>query len=54
LASARRAQTSFNEQALIALVFTLTISNAWNRLAVTICTAVGNYQPKACPVSQIA
>jgi hypothetical protein len=31
---------------LIALVFTLTTINAWNRLAITMRTEVGNYQPK--------
>jgi hypothetical protein len=39
---------------LIALVFTLTTINAWNRLAITMRTEVGNYQPKARPVSQTA
>jgi hypothetical protein len=37
---------------LIALAFTLTTINAWNRLAITMRTEVGNYQPKARPVSQ--
>jgi len=37
---------------LIALVFTLTTINAWNRLAITMRTEVGNYQPKTRPVSQ--
>jgi hypothetical protein len=37
---------------LIALVFTLTTINARNRLAITMRTEVGNYQPKARPVSQ--
>src|SRR5712675_1112913 len=44
----------FNEHELIALVFTLTTINAWNRLAITMRTEVGNYQPKARPVSQTA
>jgi hypothetical protein len=35
-------------------VFTLTTINAWNRLAITMRTEVGNYQPKARPVSQPA
>ena len=42
-----RARSHFNEQELIALVFTLTTINAWNRLAITMRTEVGNYQPKA-------
>ena len=42
-----RARAHFNEQELIALVFTLTTINAWNRLAITMRTEVGNYQPKA-------
>jgi hypothetical protein len=46
-----RARAHFNEQELLALVFTLTTINAWNRLAITMCTEVGNYQPKARPVS---
>jgi len=33
---------------------TLTTINAWNRLAITMRTEVGNYQPKARPVSQPA
>ena len=45
-----RARAHFNEQELIALVFTLTTINAWNRLAITMRTEVGNYQPKARPV----
>jgi hypothetical protein len=49
-----RARAHFNEQELIALVFTLTTINAWNRLAITMRTEVGNYQPKARPVSQTA
>jgi AhpD family alkylhydroperoxidase len=49
-----RARAHFNEQKLIALVFTLTTINAWNRLAITMRTEVGNYQPKARPVSQTA
>jgi AhpD family alkylhydroperoxidase len=44
-----RARSHFNEQELIALVFTLTTINAWNRLAITMRTEVGNYQPKAHP-----
>ena len=43
-----------NEQELIALVFTLTTINAWNRLAITMRTNVGSYQLKARPVSQPA
>jgi alkylhydroperoxidase family enzyme len=42
-----RTRAHFNEQELIALVFTLTTINAWNRLAITMRTEVGNYQPKA-------
>src|ERR1700689_3827758 len=49
-----RARAHFNEPELIALVFTLTTINAWNRLAITMRTEVGNYQPKARPVSQTA
>jgi alkylhydroperoxidase family enzyme len=49
-----RARTHFNEPELIALVFTLTTINAWNRLAITMRTEVGNYQPKARPVYQTA
>src|SRR5271169_3899338 len=49
-----RARAHFNEQEMIALVFTLTTINAWNRLAITMRTEVGNYQPKARPVSQTA
>jgi hypothetical protein len=49
-----RARVHFNERGLIALVFTLTTINAWNRLAITMRTDVGNYQPKARPVSQTA
>ena len=41
-----RARAHFNEPELIALVFTLTTINAWNRLAITMRTEVGNYQPK--------
>ncbi len=48
------ARAHFNEQELIALVFTLTTINAWNRLAITMRTEVGNYQPTARPVSQTA
>jgi alkylhydroperoxidase family enzyme len=43
------ARAHFNEQELIALVFTLTTINAWNRLAITMRTEVGSYQPKARP-----
>jgi AhpD family alkylhydroperoxidase len=42
-----RARAHFNEQELIALVFTLTTINAWNRHAITMRTEVGKYQPKA-------
>src|SRR6266481_3842142 len=49
-----RARAHFNQQELIALVYTLTTINAWNRLAITMRTEVGNYQPKARPVSQTA
>src|SRR6266851_2750458 len=42
-----RARAHFNEQELIALMFTLTTINAWNRLAITMRTEVGKYQPKA-------
>src|SRR6476659_4656151 len=42
-----RERAHFNEQELIALVFTLTTINAWNRLAITMRTEVGNYQSKA-------
>src|SRR6266436_5256192 len=49
-----RARAHFNERELIALVSTLTTINAWNRLAITMRTEVGNYQPKARPVSQSA
>ena len=49
-----RARAHFNEQELTALVFTLTTINAWNRLAITMRTEVGKYQPKARPVSQTA
>jgi predicted AAA+ superfamily ATPase len=38
----------------VALVLTLTTINAWNRLAITMRTEVGNYQPKARPVSKTA
>src|SRR4029077_3770579 len=44
-----RARAHFNEQELTALVFTLTTINAWNRLAITMRTEVGKYQPKATP-----
>jgi hypothetical protein len=37
------------------VVFTLTTINAWNRrLAITMRTEVGKYQPKARPVSKTA
>src|SRR5580704_17344245 len=49
-----RARAHFDEQELIALVFTLTTINAWNRLAITMRTEVGHYQPKARPVSRVA
>ncbi len=49
-----RARAQFNEQELIALVFTLTTINAWNCLASAMRTEVGNYQLKARPVSQTA
>ena len=49
-----RAQAHFNEQGLIPLVFTLTTINAWNRLAITMRTEVGKYQPKARPVAKTA
>ena len=49
-----RARAQFNEEEMIALVFTLTTINAWNRLAITMRTEVGTYQPKARPVSQTA
>jgi alkylhydroperoxidase family enzyme len=44
-----RARAHFNEQELIALLFTLTTINAWKRLAITMRTEVGNYQPKTRP-----
>jgi hypothetical protein len=40
---AERARAHFNEQEMIALVFALTTINAWNRLAITMRTEVGNY-----------
>ena len=49
-----RARAHFNEPELIALVFTLTTVNARNRFAITMRTEVGNYQPKARPVSKTA
>jgi len=49
-----RARAHFNEPELIALVFTVTTINSWNRLAITMRTEVGNYQPKGRPVSQTA
>jgi alkylhydroperoxidase family enzyme len=42
-----RAKSQFTEQELIALVFTLTTINVWNRLAITTRKEVGGYQPKA-------
>ncbi len=39
------AKQHFSEQELLALVFTLTTINAWNRLAITTRTEVGEYQP---------
>jgi AhpD family alkylhydroperoxidase len=42
-----RAKSQFSEQELIALVFTLTTINAWNRLAITTRKEVGDYQPRA-------
>jgi alkylhydroperoxidase family enzyme len=42
-----RARAHFHDQELIALVFTLTTINAWNRLAITMRTEVGTYQSKA-------
>ncbi len=39
------AKQHFSEQELLALVFTLTTINAWNRLAITTRTEVGAYQP---------
>ena len=41
------AKSRFNEQELIALVVTITTINAWNRLAITVRSEVGAYQPKA-------
>jgi len=49
-----RARAHFNEPELIALMFTLTTINVRNRLAITMRTEVGNYQPKARPVSKTA
>ena len=49
-----RARAHFNEPELIALMFTLTTINVRNRLAITTRTEVGNYQPKARPVSKTA
>ena len=40
-----RAKQHFSEQELLALVFTLTTINAWNRLAITTRAEVGAYQP---------
>ena len=42
-----RAKQHFNEQELIALMFTITTINAWNRWAITARTEVGTYQPKS-------
>jgi hypothetical protein len=44
-----RARAHLNQQDLIALVFTLTTINAWDRLAITMRTEVGTYQPKGRP-----
>jgi alkylhydroperoxidase family enzyme len=41
-----RARAHFNEQELIALVFTLTTINAWNRLAITMRTEVATINPR--------
>ena len=41
------AKSQFSEQELIALVFTITTINAWNRLAITGRYEVGGYQPKS-------
>jgi AhpD family alkylhydroperoxidase len=41
-----RAKQRFSDQELLALVYTLTTINAWNRLAITTRTEVGVYQPK--------
>jgi len=41
-----RARANFNEQELIALMFTLSTINAWNRLAITARSEVGGYQPR--------
>ena len=39
------AKQHFSEQELLALVYTLTTINAWNRLAITTRAEVGGYQP---------
>lgn len=39
------AKQQFSEQELLALVFTITTINAWNRLAIATRTEVGGYQP---------
>jgi AhpD family alkylhydroperoxidase len=41
-----RAKSQFSDPELVALVFTLTTINAWNRLAITTRTEVGGYQPR--------
>jgi len=41
------AKSQFSEQELIALLFTITTINAWNRLAITLRSEVGSYQPKS-------
>jgi AhpD family alkylhydroperoxidase len=48
------AKSQFNEQELIALLFTITTINAWNRLAITSRYDVGGYQPKAKPATKTA
>jgi AhpD family alkylhydroperoxidase len=49
-----RANSQFDEQELIALVFTLTTINAWNRLAITARSEAGGYQPKSRHASSAA
>ena len=39
------AKQHFSEQELLALLYTLTTINAWNRLAITTRAEVGGYQP---------
>lgn len=41
-----RTRAEFSEQELIALLFTVTTINAWNRLAITARNEVGGYQPR--------